>query len=122
MPMKSSIFRKSLFVFVFLFAIVALPHFVWAAQIKLAWDANTESDLAGYKVYYGSGSRSYGSSIDVGKVTAHTLTGLTEGQTYYIAVTAYNKSYSESGYSNEVRALQQKLHLRFLKLHPPYTT
>ncbi len=34
--------------------------------------------------------------------TAYDLTGLTEGQTYYIAVTAYNTSNGESGYSSEV--------------------
>jgi type IV pilus assembly protein PilY1 len=73
-----------------------------AAQIKLAWDANSESDLAGYKVYYGTSSKSYSGSVDVGNATAYDLTGLTEGQTYYIAVTAYNTSSSESTYSSEV--------------------
>jgi type IV pilus assembly protein PilY1 len=73
-----------------------------AAQIKLAWNANTESDLAGYKVYYGTSSKSYTGSVDVGNVTSYTLTGLTQGQTYYVAVTASNTSGSESGYSTEV--------------------
>lgn len=78
--------------------------FVLAAQLKLAWNANAESDLAGYKVYYGTGSRTYGSPINVGNVTTYTLTGLIAGQTYYIAVTAFDTAVpvNESGYSNEV--------------------
>jgi fibronectin type 3 domain-containing protein len=68
----------------------------------LAWDVNTESDLAGYKVYYGTSSKSYAGSVDAGNATTYTLTGLTQGQTYYICVTAYNKSNAESRYSGEV--------------------
>ena len=73
-----------------------------AAQIRLAWDANSEPDLAGYQIYYGTASRSYRYSIDVGNVTTYTLLGLTQGVTYYIAVTAYDSSNNESDYSNEV--------------------
>jgi len=72
-----------------------------AADMTLAWDANTETNLGGYKVYYGSASRAYGAPIDVGKVTTYTVTGLGTG-TYYFAVTAYDTSGNESGYSNEV--------------------
>ncbi len=74
----------------------------WPAQIQIAWDPNTESDLAGYKVYYGTSSRNYGSPIDVGNVTTYAITNLVAGQVYYIAVTAYNTANYESDYSNEV--------------------
>lgn len=74
----------------------------FGAQIKLSWDPNTESDLAGYKIYYGVSSGSYGSPVNVGNVTSYTLTGLTPGQTYFIAATAFNTLNNESGYSNEV--------------------
>lgn len=77
----------------------------FAAQIKLAWDENTESDLKGYKVYYGTASKNYTGTADIGDVTTYTLTGLTAGQTYFIVVTAYNTSYNESGYSNEVKGV-----------------
>jgi hypothetical protein len=84
-----------------------LSSYILAAQIKIAWDANTEPDSAGYKVYYGTASGYYGGSgttIDVGNVTTYTLTGLTQGKTYYIVVTAYGNAIppNESGYSNEV--------------------
>lgn len=72
-----------------------------AADAVLSWNQNTETDLAGYKVYYGTASRSYGSPTDVGNKTTFTVTGL-NGQTYYFAVTAYDTAGNESGYSNEV--------------------
>ncbi len=84
--------------------LVALLISVWARaeQVTLAWDANTEPDLAGYKVHYGTASGSYTSSLDVNKVTTASIGTLTAGQTYYFAVTAYNSSNKESGYSNQV--------------------
>jgi type IV pilus assembly protein PilY1 len=96
--------RRCVFSFCFLLTLCS-PTFVYAAQIKLAWDANTESNIAGYKVYYGTSSRSYSGSVDVGNETTFNLTGLTEGQTYFIAVTAYNTLNKESGYSSEVSAV-----------------
>jgi len=73
-----------------------------AAQTTLAWDANTESDLAGYKVHYGTASGSYTVHTDVHNITTSTVTGLTAGQTYYFVVTAYNAANNQSGYSNQV--------------------
>jgi len=78
-----------------------------------------ESDLAGYKIYYGTSSKSYSGSVNVGNVTSYTLTGLTQGQTYYIAVTAYNTSGSESSYSSEVSGVAAQPAPRFLNLLPP---
>jgi len=85
---------------------ILIPFFhgtnVFSAQITLAWDPNTEPDLAGYKVYYGTASRVYGSPISVGKVTTYILVGLTQGQNYFYSVTARDTSGRESEYSNEV--------------------
>ncbi|MGD0977410.1 MAG: dockerin type I domain-containing protein [Minisyncoccia bacterium] len=78
-----------------------LSGIAWAGNVTLAWDPNTESDLAGYKVYYGTASGSYGAPITIGTQTTYTVAGLTPG-TYYFAVTAYNTSGLESGFSNEV--------------------
>jgi hypothetical protein len=72
------------------------------AQIRLAWDPNTEPDVAGYQIYYGTSSRNYRYSVDVGNVTAYTIQGLTQGVTYYIALTAYDSADNESDFSNEV--------------------
>ncbi len=70
-------------------------------KISISWDANTD-DAVGYKVYYGVLSGQYGDSYDVKGATSASLTGLTDGQTYYIAVTAYDSYNNESVHSNEL--------------------
>jgi hypothetical protein len=84
-----------------IFAVVIASN-ATAAQITLAWDPNSESNLAGYRIHYGTVSNSYSVHIDVHNVTSYTVTGLTDGQTYNFAATAYDTSGNESGYSNPV--------------------
>jgi hypothetical protein len=84
--------------------LIDLPA-VLAAQVTLAWDANTESNLAGYRIHCGASSRSYTVRVDVGKATRWTLTGLEEGQSYFFAATAYNQAGNESGFSEEVSCM-----------------
>jgi len=77
----------------------------------LSWDPPTTNvdgtpltDLAGYKIYYGTQSRSYDHVITIEDpdVTTYEVTDLTPGETYYFAVTAFDVSGNESDYSNEV--------------------
>jgi len=77
--------------------------------VALSWVAPTENvdgtaltDLAGYRIYYGSTSRSYSDMVQVGDPTAtsHTL-NLASGD-YYVAMTALDAEGNESSYSNEV--------------------
>src|SRR3989442_11080522 len=94
---------RALFVACVLTVLCSLaPALSSAAQVALAWDANTDPDLAGYKLYYSISSGSYQLSVDVGNQTSYTLSGLLEGQIYYFAATAYTVSHNESGFSNEV--------------------
>jgi hypothetical protein len=88
----------------FLFAGLFLSPFQegHCAQLTLTWDPNSEPDLAGYKIYYGTTSGNYPGNLDVGNVTTCALTGLNWGTTYYAAATAYNTTGYESGFSNEV--------------------
>lgn len=82
--------------------------FLLAATVTLNWNANTESDLAGYKVYQATSSGGYtATSTDVGKVTSKTLTIPDDGNRYFV-VTAYDNSGNESVYSNEVSYLDKK--------------
>ena len=83
--------------------------FLWAAgfsleanTVTLVWDPNSESDLAGYRLYYAEVSGNYDQQIDVGNTTTNTVSGLVQGRTYYFVVTAYNISGLESDPSNEV--------------------
>ena len=86
------------FVLIHLYAI----GIAYSAEVTLEWDANSESTVAGYKVYYGTSSRSYDVALDVGNWTSVTIGELDENETYYFAVTAYDLADNESGYSNEV--------------------
>jgi chitinase len=92
--------------FIPLFLIVALGVLTlsaaYAASVDLEWDPNTEPELAGYKVYWGTSNGNYTYSKDVGITPACTVTGLDEGKTYYFAATAYDGSNNESGYSNQI--------------------
>ena len=81
---------------------LSLPTNVHSAQVTLAWDANTEPGITGYKIYYGTSSRSYPNSIDVGNRTSCTVTNLLDRTTYYFAATDYNGISQESAFSNEV--------------------
>ena len=84
------------------FALLLSPMVVHGATVTLAWDANTEADMAGYKIHYGTISHNYSHSIDVGNVTQYTLTDLGDGVTYYLAATAYDLDTNESAYSVEL--------------------
>jgi len=83
---------------------ILTPFAAHAAEVNLAWDPNTEPDLAGYKVYYGLGSRNYDYVMDVGNCTSCVVVGLEQGRTYYFAATAVNTANIESDFSNEVSA------------------
>jgi hypothetical protein len=66
---------------------------------------NTETDLAGYKIYVGTASGLYtypGSPFVVGVTGRYTISGLPYGQTYFFAVSAFDYAGSESGLSAEV--------------------
>ena len=92
--------------------------FSYALDVTLAWDANTEPNLAGYGIYYdtNSGPPYYGFAASEGgspidmplymdedpdpSTVQFTLHDLPDGG-YFFAVTAYNADGIESGYSNE---------------------
>lgn len=81
---------------------------VFAGDATLSWDPPTTNadgtpltDLAGYKLYYGTTSGNYTNSVDVGNINTYKISGLAEGLTYYFTVTAYDAAGNESEYSNE---------------------
>jgi hypothetical protein len=84
---------------------------LYAASINLAWNANTESDLAGYRIYYGTSSGNYMSFQEIGRVTSYTLSNLTEGATYYMAMSAFDTARNESRRSSEISGVAQNVEL-----------
>ena len=74
-----------------------------AATLRVSWNANAETDLGGYLIYYGTQSGNYSACFDVGKVTSYQLTGVQSGTTSYIAVAAYDTSQNDSALSAEQR-------------------
>ena len=65
------------------------------------WNANSETDLKGYRVYVGTASGARSQAFDVGNVTSTRLT-LPLGSTYFFVVTAYDTSGNESSPSGEL--------------------
>ena len=97
--------KQSILILIFVLLFTVLFAFYQAeknAKIRLVWDPSFTPNVSGYKIYYGKASKIYDKSIKVGNVNTYTLNGLTHGQTYYIAATAYDKSGRESSFSNEV--------------------
>ncbi len=79
------------------------------SSVALNWVAPAENvdgtpltDLAGYRIYYGTSSRDYAGMVELNNpaVTNHTLS-LASGD-YYVAMTALDQEGNESAYSNEV--------------------
>lgn len=91
-----------------LFVLLCYTGNAFSAEAKavFSWQPSPETDLAGYKIYYGTQSGVYLPSIDVGNVTTYTITGLSEGIMYYGVLTAYDASENESGYSSEAAAIK----------------
>ncbi|UCH22427.1 MAG: fibronectin type III domain-containing protein, partial [Deltaproteobacteria bacterium] len=121
-------FRLSRWLFtilVILGLILGVQAFAFATDVTLQWDANSEEDLAGYKVYYKIGSYTPpydGTDADQGPSPIrvplaaltdpanpdYMLTGLNPDEIYFFAVTAYNNAEFEleSDYSKPTGTLR----------------
>jgi hypothetical protein len=99
---------KKTFLFIILFIILFASYqsaFAVNGKIRLAWDPNQESNLAGYKLYYGEYPWSFGEPIKISKKTSYILENLVKGQRYFIALTARNLKKHESFFSNQVHGI-----------------
>ena len=84
-----------------------------AADINLSWAAPAErednapislSEIAGFKVYFGTVQGQYTNNILIndGSAVGHTLTNLPVGDTYYFVLTTLDTEGRESQFSPEV--------------------
>jgi hypothetical protein len=102
MHIKASVKQTALFT---LFLILTLfPATVMATMdVSLAWDPNTESNLAGYRLYVReAGEADYNYVEWEGTDTHCTIEGLDRYESYYFVVRAFDYEGNESGDSNEV--------------------
>jgi methionine-rich copper-binding protein CopC len=90
------------------------------SQIRLTWDANTETDLKGYTIYYGDTANNLASSVFVDKPnTSKTLTGLSNGTTYFFQLEAEDAAGNRSGRTGSKNATPRDLTApRFLRSSP----
>jgi hypothetical protein len=70
-------------------------------KLNLSWNANGEPDLKSYTVWWGTAPGQYTQSGSAAKQTTYTLNNLTNGVTYYVAITATNTSDKTSAHSAE---------------------
>lgn len=82
-----------------------------AESVTVAWDPNPEADITGYRVLYGTASKSYTQEIDVGNLATATIAGLDDTSTYFFAVVSYNANGTESAPSDEVVSPTPQQHL-----------
>jgi hypothetical protein len=91
------------------FAITVAATAVTTNSVSVAWtpptqndDGSTLTDLSGYKIHYGTTSKSYTQSVSVNNagLTRYQLDSLPSGK-IYIAMTAVNAAGAESDYSQE---------------------
>ena len=96
---------KKLFLILLLWPTLA---FAGISNVTLQWDANTEPDLAGYRLYQAtaSGAYTFGPGNEALDIPAGTMTGTINALdgTFYWVVTAYDTEGLESIPSNEVTA------------------
>ncbi len=86
-------------------------------SLNISWNANSESDLDHYTLWWGTSSGSYTNSQSYPKtVTTTLLTGLTTNVKYYFVLTATNSSSKTSAPSAEATGMPTGLRLA---IRPP---
>jgi len=71
-------------------------------SVTVGWNPATDPAVVGYDVYYGLQSDTYTTVLVTGTNDILNVTGLTDGATYYFAVTAYDAAGNESLFSGEI--------------------
>lgn len=66
-------------------------------SVRVAWDANPEPNISGYKLHYGPTGAGVTNVLDVGHQTSGTATNLLFTTEYFFFVTAYDAFALESG-------------------------
>ncbi len=96
------------FLLIVLFSLAFFSMVSNGAASTISWDSvqtNGSYPVSGYKIYYGTESGNYTSTVDVGNVTSYDLSSISPslviGHQYYLAVLAYTTIGEEGFLSNE---------------------
>ena len=110
---------KGTFTLIIALLLVLTPVLAVSAEYTLQWDANTEENLAGYRIYYRddpdaeytplaelttTDSASADHIDPAAAFPEYRVSGLSDGVVYYFVITAFDSDGFESGYSNEVHS------------------
>jgi hypothetical protein len=90
---------KFIFLFLSLFAMLAMLEKTNASNIILNWNPSVSRNVTGYDVYYGTTSGNYPYSVNAGHATTITISNLIPGAKYYFAATAYTADGEQSPFS-----------------------
>ena len=78
-------------------------------EISISWVAPTENvdgtpltDLTSYRIYYGTESRAYSSSIEITNASATSHSFNAASGDYFVTMTALDGEGNESAYANEI--------------------
>jgi hypothetical protein len=92
-----------------LMTLLLLPTESRALVAQLRWQPSTDSRVTGYFVYVRPATMPYGVALDAGSprpasdgTVSYDLTGLSDSQVYFVAVTAHTATNLESALSNEL--------------------
>lgn len=72
-----------------------------ASSLTLVLSQSADTNVIGYKIYYGTASHEY-TNVVVGSATNAVITGIAPGLPYYFAAATYTASGAESPLSSEV--------------------
>ena len=72
-----------------------------SANVPLSWTASTDTNVVGYRIFYGGASQNYTNSLWVGNVTNTVINGLNNNTSYYFAAKGYDMAGDSSPFSNE---------------------
>lgn len=88
----------------FILVLLLFPALGWAMDVTLAWDPNTDDNVAGYRIFAREAGEAYNYNHPEweGTDTQCTVPGFDEYESYYFVVRAFDSDGNESGDSNEV--------------------
>ena len=89
----------------FAFLSLVFSQSAFAGSATVAWDGSADPDVTGYFVYVGDTSGSYNTKLNASNYTSVTVSNLSQGITYYFAVSAYDRYGYESSLSPEISVM-----------------